>query len=228
MYNVSTEKGRRTGRPPSTPRGGILQIQHGESPRDESSSVQDAIDSIATRLRALRVARGLGVRELARRVGVTPSLLSQIERSSVNPSVVTLFRLAEALGTTTDYFFGNDRGAQAIENPVVRRDERARIELSGGIVWERITPTDEHDFEFMACMYPPGATSAPDTQRHPGRDYGILLEGTLLIDVGFRTYRLEPGDSIAFDASLPHRLTNPGPDVARTIWVVLDRNRPPG
>jgi transcriptional regulator with XRE-family HTH domain len=204
-----------------------MQLQHADGSKEESNSVQDAMDSIATRLRELRVARGLGIRELARRVGVTPSLLSQMERSSVNPSVVTLFRLAEALGTTTDYFFGNDRGPQANEDPVVRRADRARIELSGGIVWERITPTDEHDFEFMACMYPPGATSAVETQRHPGRDYGILLEGTLIIDVGFRTFQLEPGDSIAFDASLPHRLTNPGPEVARTIWVVLDRASPP-
>jgi transcriptional regulator with XRE-family HTH domain len=204
-----------------------MQLQHGDGPSEESTSVQDAMDSIASRLRELRVVRGLGIRELARRVGVTPSLLSQMERSSVNPSVVTLFRLAEALGTTTDYFFGNDRGAAAGEDPVVRKGDRAKIELSGGIVWERITPTDEHDFEFMACMYPPGATSAPETQRHPGRDYGILLEGRLIIDVGFRSFELESGDSIAFDASLPHRLTNPGPEMARTIWVVLDRNRPP-
>ncbi|HEY8684174.1 MAG TPA: helix-turn-helix transcriptional regulator, partial [Chloroflexota bacterium] len=80
-----------------------MQLQHGDGPSEESTSVQDAMDSIASRLRELRVVRGLGIRELARRVGVTPSLLSQMERSSVNPSVVTLFRLAEALGTTTDY-----------------------------------------------------------------------------------------------------------------------------
>jgi transcriptional regulator with XRE-family HTH domain len=183
------------------------------------------MNSIGEQLRSLRQARNIGLRELARRVGVTPSLLSQMERGGVNPSVVTLFRLAEALNTTTDFFFGDGRNATT--QPVVRRGERARITLSGGITWERLTPTDEHDFEFMQCMYPPGATSAPEMQRHPGRDYGILLEGQLDIDVGFATYHLEPGDSIAFDASLPHRLTNPGTVPARTIWVVLERNRPP-
>lgn len=198
-----------------------------QEPSGAETSVQSAMNSIGERLRALRQQRGIGLRELARRVGVTPSLLSQMERGSVNPSVVTLFRLSESLNTTTDYFFGDGRGVDAQQGPVVHRAERARITLSGGITWERLTPTDEHDFEFMQCMYPPGATSAAEMQRHPGRDYGVLLEGRLDVDVGFATYRLEPGDSIAFDASLPHRLTNPGTIPARTIWVVLERNRPP-
>jgi transcriptional regulator with XRE-family HTH domain len=190
-------------------------------------SAQVAMSSIGGRLRSLRQSQGVGLRELARRVGVTASLLSQMERGGVNPSVVTLFRLAEALDTTTDFFFGDGKTAQSRPGPMVRPGDRARIELSDGITWDRLTPTDEHDFEFMACMYPPGATSAAEMQRHPGRDYGILIEGRLDIDVGFTTYHLEPGDSIAFDASLPHRLTNPGPVPARTIWVVLERNRPP-
>ncbi len=181
------------------------------------------VSSIGPRARALRTARGVGLRELARRVGVTPSLLSQIERGGVNPSVGTLFRLAEELGTTTDSFFRDHRrlGAQAM---VVGRDRRARIELSGGIVWERLTPTDEAGFEFMHTLYPPGAVSSAELMRHPGRDYGILVKGVLDITVAFETHRLQPGDSIAFDASLPHRLVNPGPKEAETIWVVLDRN----
>jgi transcriptional regulator with XRE-family HTH domain len=199
----------------------------GRSAALEADSARAAVDSIGERLRSLRRARGLGLRELARRVGVTPSLLSQMERGSVNPSVVTLFRLAEALETTTDSFFREEREAATLLGLVVRRDERARIRLSGGICWERLTPTDEHDFEFMHCVYPPGATSASEMQNHPGRDYGILLEGELDIDVGFATHHLEPGDSIAFDASLPHRLTNRGTVPAHTIWVVLERNRPP-
>jgi transcriptional regulator with XRE-family HTH domain len=192
------------------------------------NAAQAAMDSIGSRLRELRLSRGLGLRQLARQVGVTASLLSQMERGGVNPSVVTLFRIAEELNTTTDYFFGDARGSEMPPEPLVRRGNRARIELSGGITWERLTPTDEHDFEFMQCMYPPGTTSALEMQRHAGRDYGVLLEGSLDIEVGFRTYHLEPGDSIAFDASSPHRLTNPGNVPARTIWVVLERNRPPG
>jgi quercetin dioxygenase-like cupin family protein len=77
----------------------------------------------------------------------------------------------------------------------------------------------------METEYPPGAVSAPEMLRHPGRDYGVVLEGTLEVQVGFTTHRLGPGDSIAFDASMPHRLSNPGPGTARTIWVVLERNR---
>lgn len=194
-------------------------------------SAHEAVGSIAVRLRSLRQARHVGVRELARRVGVTASMLSQIEKGTVHPSVGTLFRLAEALGTTTDFFFqpGDD---VEINGPahgvVVEPQERARIELSEGIVWERLTPTDEHGFEFMHTIYPPGAVSAPELMRHPGRDYGVLMSGILDVTVGFTTYHLTPGDSIAFDASLPHRLSNPGTEDAQTIWVVLDRNMSPG
>lgn len=181
------------------------------------------VDSIGERMRALRQSRGLGLRELARRVGITASMLSQIERGNANPSVGTLFRLAEALETSTDSFFDADASPSA-PSPVVRRDARAQISLSGGITWERLTPTDEHDFEFMETVYPPNAVSSAEMLRHPGRDYGVVLEGTLDVTVGFTTHRLGPGDSIAFDASVPHLLSNPGSSPTRTIWVVLDRH----
>jgi mannose-6-phosphate isomerase-like protein (cupin superfamily) len=153
-------------------------------------------------------------------------MLSQIERGGVNPSVGTLFRLADCLGTSTDYFFQGE-GEEEPSGIVVRQESRARVELSGGIVWERLTPTDEHGFEFMHTIYPPGAISAPELMRHPGRDYGVLLTGCLDVTVGFATHTLSPGDSISFDASMPHRLANPGPKDAETIWVVLDRNLTP-
>jgi transcriptional regulator with XRE-family HTH domain len=181
------------------------------------------VDSIGERVRALRQSRGLGLRELARRVEITASMLSQIERGNANPSVGTLFRLAEALETSTDSFFDMGEGP-ALPNPVVRRGSRAQISLSGGITWERLTPTDEHDFEFMETIYPPGASSSTEMLRHSGRDYGVVLQGMLDVTVGFTTHRLGPGDSIAFDASIPHKLSNPGPEPARTIWVVLDRH----
>jgi transcriptional regulator with XRE-family HTH domain len=202
-------------------------MQDGAAGLDAEDHVRTVLDSIGERLRELRQARGIGVRELARRVDITPSMLSQLERGTTKPSVGTLFRLAAALETTTDSFFesGDDRTPQ--RGPVVRQQQRSCLQLSDGIVWERLTPTDEHDFEFMETVYPPGAASSAELLRHPGRDYGVLLEGVLDVTVGFAKYRLRPGDSIAFDASVPHQLSNPGPDVARTIWVVLDRHTLP-
>lgn len=202
-------------------------MQDGAARVDRGERSRSVLDSIGERVRSLRQARGIGVRELARRVDVTPSMLSQIERGSTNPSVGTLFRLAAALQTTTDSFFEREEGSVLGRGPVVRRRQRACLQLSGGITWERLTPTDEHDFEFMETVYPPGALSSAEMLRHPGRDYGVLLEGALDVTVGFTTYRLQPGDSIAFDASVPHQLSNPGPEPARTIWVVLDRQTVP-
>jgi mannose-6-phosphate isomerase-like protein (cupin superfamily) len=155
-------------------------------------------------------------------MGVTPGLLSQIEHGAANPSVETLFKLAECLQTSTDSFFRHD-GVGVGAAAMVPVGARERIQLAGGVVWERLTPTDEHDFEFLEVIYPPGAASGPQLQAHSGRDYMLVLEGKLDLMVGSTLHHLGRGDSFAWDASLPHRLSNPGFTAAKLIVVVLDR-----
>jgi hypothetical protein len=69
-----------------------------------------------------------------------------------------------------------------------------------------------------------GASSTEDEyQRHPGHEWGYVLEGELQIKIGFEEYTLKPGDSISFDSTLPHRLANAGEVPVRAIWFVLGR-----
>jgi transcriptional regulator with XRE-family HTH domain len=188
----------------------------------ESADGSRGVASIGPRLRTLRLAKSIGTRELARRAGVTAGLLSQIEHGAANPSVETLFRLAQCLGTSTDSFFADDSTVPTAA-AMVRRESRERIELAGGVIWERLTPTDEHDFEFIEVTYPPGAVSGAAPQVHVGRDYVLMVEGALDVMVGSTVYTLRTGDSFAWDASLPHLLRNSGFVAARLIVVVLDR-----
>ena len=58
---------------------------------------------------------------------------------------------------------------------------------------------------------------------HEGREFGLIIEGELVIELGFERYTLHPGDSIIFDSMTPHRLTNGGTQAMRAIWVVLNR-----
>jgi uncharacterized cupin superfamily protein len=91
--------------------------------------------------------------------------------------------------------------------------------------WERLMFWGDEDVEFLEAIYEPGGASSPDDAlvRHSGHEFGHILSGTLRVIVGFDEFVLEPGDSITFPSTTPHRLVNDGPQTVRAIWVVRDR-----
>src|SRR3954447_14070304 len=129
------------------------------------SSTSPALDRAADaskvggRLRATRERQRISLRALARRVGVSPSLVSQIELDRVNPSVSTLYALVTELGMTMSDVFGDSRPAEPsrrlhndglAEHPQTRRV----INLDSGVHWERLTPHSDRDVEFLYVTYP--------------------------------------------------------------------------
>jgi len=187
---------------------------------------------IGERLREERNRKGMTVREIARRVGVSPSLISQIERDKVTPSVSTLWGLVTVLGLTMSDLFSDGTQASAqparpleVEGPVTVPGNRAVINLETGVHWERLTVATDHLVEFLTVEYPPGAASCDEDSlvRHGGKEYGYVTGGRLGVQVGFERYDLGPGDSISFDSSSPHRLWTIGPEPAEAIWVVVGR-----
>ena len=191
---------------------------------------------VGNRLRAERERRGISLRELARRVGVSPSLVSQIELDRVNPSVSTLYSLVTELGMTMSDVFGDGRPAErAAQQPrssdglAERPETRRVINLASGVRWERLTPHSDSDVEFLYVTYPIGAESCPEEalMTHGGREYGYVTSGTLGVLVGFEEYELQPGGSIAFDSSSPHRLWTIGEEPVNAVWVVIGRKADP-
>ncbi len=191
---------------------------------------------VGNRLRAERERRGISLRELARRVGVSPSLVSQIELDRVNPSVSTLYSLVTELGMTMSDVFGDGRPAErAAQQPrssdglAERPETRRVINLASGVRWERLTPHSDSDVEFLYVTYPIGAESCPEDalMTHGGREYGYVTSGTLGVLVGFEEYELQPGGSIAFDSSSPHRLWTIGDEPVNAVWVVIGRKADP-
>jgi transcriptional regulator with XRE-family HTH domain len=191
---------------------------------------------IGARLRMERERLGISLRELARRVGVSPSLVSQIELDRVNPSVSTLYALVTELGLTMSDVFGDSRS----EEPVVRQlrggdglaerpETRRVVNLASGVRWERLTPHSDRDVEFLYVVYPVGAASCPEDalMTHGGKEYGYVTSGTLGVRVGFEEYELGPDGSIAFDSSSPHRLWAIGDEPVHAIWVVIGREADP-
>lgn len=188
---------------------------------------------IGPRLRAERERQGLSLRETARRIGVSASLISQIERDKVNPSVSTLYALVRELGLTMGDLFAADgtagtaapSRAGSAPGPLVTPDGRAAINLASGVTWERLTAAGDPAVEFLRVVYDVGSESCPADSlvRHGGKEYGYVISGRLGVRVGFDEYALGPGDSISFDSSSPHRLWTVGDEPAEAIWFVVGR-----
>jgi transcriptional regulator with XRE-family HTH domain len=109
-------------------------------------------------------------------------------------------------------------------SPVVHQDARPTIQLMRDVMWSRLTASAEAGVEFLEITYAPGATSGINMSHHQGREFGLVLDGELVVELGFERYTLRAGDSIIFDSTTPHRLTNSCNKAMRAIWVVLDRN----
>jgi transcriptional regulator with XRE-family HTH domain len=205
---------------------------------------------IGGKLRAERERQGITVREMARRVEVSPSLVSQIERGLVTPSVGTLWSMTAELGLAMDRLFtqtehvtetehvgaGVEQGAAAARNGaaapaqrghcvVQRGHNRRHIRLAGGVEWERLTAEPDDQVEFLYVRYEAGAESCPENSffRHGGKEYAYLLEGRLGLQIGFDRYELSPGDSVSFESHNPHRLWAIGDEPATAIWVIINR-----
>lgn len=184
---------------------------------------------LGQRLRSARERKGGSLRSLAKQVGVSASLISQVENGKVMPSVGTLYAIVSELGLSMDELFSgeaNGREARPDEpGPVQRSETRKTMFLASGVRWERLTTHPVKDFEFQYAAYGVGAESCPEDalMQHGGQEYGYVLEGRLGLTVGYESYELEPGDSVSFSSHTPHRLWNAGDEPAAAIWMVVGR-----
>lgn len=171
--------------------------------------------AIGQRLRAARSQSGLTIEQLAKRSGVSPGLLSLLERGQGNPSVNTLVKLAEALAMPiSDFFPTPDPAARG----VVRRGERKLLQFNHEVTYQLLTPDLRGAIELIYTELEPNVSVGPF--RHEGEEAGILLEGVLHVHLGDETVVLEAGDSIRYATTIPHSYTNPGPERATMIWAI--------
>ena len=180
------------------------------------------------RLREARVAAGLSLRDLARRVGVSASLLSQIENGKSDPSVSSLYALVSELGLSLDALLAGDSGAPGVPpagSPVLRAGTRRVLEMDSGVRWEQLTTAPDGRVEAVLATYEPGGQSSSSGQlmTHAGVEFAYLIEGELTLELGFATHLLRAGDSLMFESSTPHLYRNLGSTPARGVWYVLDR-----
>jgi len=175
--------------------------------------------SVGERLKKLREEHRYSMRQLAKRASVSPSLISEVERGRVEPSISVLKRLATSLDTTLTYFFSEPRSDS---DRVVRSDARRTLRQPStgtGISFSLLAPDNTEMLEPIYGRYDVGASMGPDPVTHEGEEWGMVLKGRLKVWLGDEIYFLDEGDSIYFPSTIPHRLANVANEPTEYVWV---------
>lgn len=205
--------------------------------------------SLGARIRALRNAQNLKISDLAEKAGLTSSMISQVERALISPSIASLKKICDALDTPLGYLFedaDNANGSQPIEqsvitppssidlanfmniyppvklmgaSPVVHEENRKILSPGKGIRFYLLTPNMSGSIEMIYNEYDPGATTGPSLYVHPGSECGLILTGELIVQIKDDTYVLKEGDSITFNSSDPHMKRNESGQMCTCIWA---------
>ncbi|HEX2513527.1 MAG TPA: XRE family transcriptional regulator [Chloroflexota bacterium] len=170
---------------------------------------------VGLRLRAARERRGLSLREVARRTGLSPSFISQVERDRVTPSIASLKQLAAALGERVGVLLADP----APEGLVLRQGDRPTWELAR-VHYQQLAPDGGRLMQPQLLRFEPGGDLGEHPVVHEGEEFGLVLSGRVECFVGEQSFVLEEGDSVYFDARLPHRTRNAADAVSVYLLVV--------
>ncbi|UCR89033.1 helix-turn-helix domain-containing protein [Mycetocola spongiae] len=187
--------------------------------------VKALLTTIGSQVRTLRKERGLTLNALSETTGLSPAIVSQIERGLANPSFTTLAQLAHGLEIPVGKFFS---AAEESRSPVVRKADRRNLKgvsrkSVGEAVYELLTPDLNGMIEAHWIVSPPGHNTSDTPFRHGGEEFGIILSGRKDVYLDGVCYTLDAGDSITYSSEIPHWYVNSYDETCVAIWV----NTPP-
>jgi transcriptional regulator with XRE-family HTH domain len=192
-----------------------------ETPPASADAQAPAGPAVGTRIRALREGMGLSLRDLAERSGVSAPMLSQVERGATSPTLAVAAKIAAGLELSLSQLLRLDEAGHVV---VVRAGARRSSRRRGHLVEELTPPLPGQRADVSLHTLAPGtATGGPtDPPLHePGsRETAVVLEGAVTLFVDGERHQLELGDSVTFDADLPHHLENEGASDTRFVAVV--------
>ncbi len=177
------------------------------------------IFSIGQKIRDLRNEKGMTLGNLAAKINFSPSLISQLERGGVNPSISLLKSIADALGIPLPALLDTEENKTVIPSNLMTEKERKVLTMEGGVRFVLLTRNFDLGCEFILNEWPAGSSTGKEKYVHEGVECGLLLEGELEVELEDRVYHLKPGDSITFRSGMSHRLNNKGKKTAKAVWV---------
>jgi transcriptional regulator with XRE-family HTH domain len=177
--------------------------------------------AVGARVRALREAMGFSLRDLAERSGVSAPMLSQVERGETSPTLAVAEKIAAGLELTLSQLLRLDEGEHAA---VSRAGERRRF-ARGGHRFEELTPPlpgqrADVSLHTLRAGASTGGPGDPPIHEPGSRETAVVLTGVLALTVDGTRYELHAGDSVTFDADLPHHFENDGEEQARFLAVI--------
>lgn len=175
-------------------------------------------------MRSLRVNQGYSLRALADRCGLAVNTLSLIENGKVSPSVSTLQRVALTLGVPMTAFFEAEPSVSEVAHLSAGR--RHRLEFAHGLMEDLGLGMAGRTLEPFLLTLDPHADSGPAPIVHTGQEFVFCLEGILHYAIDDQLYELQPGDSLLFEASLPHRWANRAPEPSKALLVLCPLGGP--
>jgi transcriptional regulator with XRE-family HTH domain len=198
-----------------------------EALRQSQDAGRVAIVDIGQRLRTKRIECGLTIRDLARQSGLNVNTLSMIENGKASPSVETLQQLSFALEIPIAAFFEETAPTNVVAH--YKASQRPSIEFAQGVLEDLGAGMPKRGAETFLVTLKPFSSSGDHFIVHTGRETVFCLEGQLTYTIEDQTYVLEPGDSLHFEAHLPHRWQNTGITPARSVLVLCpsdEQDRP--
>ena len=178
---------------------------------------------IGAKIRSLRLKKKMGLVELGQHTGLSPAMLSKIERGRLFPTLPTLLRIALVFSVGLEFFFAGAREKPLVA--LVRKDQRVRFPERHGVeppsYWfESLDFTAaERRFNSYYAEFLPVAPDALRPHAHPGAELIYALAGTLVVRIEAEEHTLEAGDSMYFDSSIPHAYCRRGGRTCSAIVV---------
>jgi len=172
-------------------------------------------------LRKVRKRKKQTMKELSQKIGVSESLISQIENDKVSPAIDTLLKITDELNIDFEYLFKKYK--RDIKINIIRKNERKQI-IDGPVKYELLSKIDninkENAIEAYHLEIMPGKNKKSSEHGHQGSELGIMTEGHGEIKVAGNSYKLTAGDSVSFNADEPHTLSNTGTRPLKAYWII--------
>lgn len=171
---------------------------------------------IGDKIRSLRISKGLTQEELANRCELSKGFISQVENDLTSPSIATLVDILEILGTNLNEFFSEN----SEERIIYKNDDMFETEdkdLKYSLKW-LVPSSQKNDMEpIMLTLEPNGRYI--EEEPHEGEEFGFVLNGSVILHLGDKTYKVKKGESFYFKPKANHYLSNPGKTLAKVIWI---------
>jgi transcriptional regulator with XRE-family HTH domain len=191
-----------------------------ESEKVEIKAV-NTVTAIGNQIRNLRSEKRLTLKDLGERTGVSPSMLSLVERGKTSPSIGTLVAISAALGVHMSDLIVDDESSS--EELVSRHKNQDSFTTSFGVQRTILRVDRIRGVEIAINEYEPETGSALSPTHHPGYEYGVVLKGRLTVELeGEGKHELRAGDLISYPSKVPHRIWNHSSGHVKALWINLD------